>query len=233
MVKSCLEVLFAKLGYRGVETKTCEREVRHFINPDPFSLKNLKNFKILKHFFNIFFYFKIVFQIRKNVCDVFRVCLESVVEYNYQFNPSVKIKYMKKSWKKWKIFCFARQKWNFRKNKKVSSNFLEFLLIFVFFCENFDFRKTSWCLLGLKEKPWRTETFCKKSTELGLSKKEVRSCLRILFAKLWHRWIWKKCAKMKKNMIFYSVFPRKKKSLKRLKNAQKCSKWRLSWFIFW
>ena len=92
------------------------------------------------------------------------------------------------------------------------------------FCENFDFRKTSWCLLGLKEMPWRTETFCKKSTELELSKKEVRSCLLILFAKLWHRWIWKKCAKMKKNMIFYSVFPRKKKRvwnvLKTFKNAQ-------------
>ena len=144
--------------------------LRHFINPDSFSLKNLKNVKILKHFFYIFFYVKNLLRIGKNVCDVtevcLRVCLESVVDHNYQLNPSVKMKNMKKILKKMKNILFCPAKMQFRKNKKVSSNFLEFLLIFVFFCENVDFRKTSWCLLGMNKMPWR---------ELKLSVKNRRN----------------------------------------------------------
>ena len=116
--------------------------------------------------------------------------------------------------KKIEIFEKIKKKFEF---SEVSSNFCVFLW-------KFRFSKNFLVFAKHGGNAWRTETFCKKSTEKGLFKKVVKSCLRILLTKLWHRWKGKKCAKMKKNMIFYSVFPRKKKGLKCLKNAQKCSK---------
>ena len=137
--------------------------------------------------------------------------------------------FLKFFWKVFEIiFCQFRCKFlckknrDFRKNIKKNSNFLEFHRIFVFFLWNFWFSENFLGFVKHGRNPWRTDTFCKKSTEKGLFKKVVKSCLRILLAKLYHRWNGKKWAKMKKCMIFYSVFPRKKKDLKRLKNVQKC-----------
>ena len=49
------------------------------------------------------------------------------------------------------------------------------------------FGKHKWSFLGMKEASRRSEIFYKKWCELGLSKNRVKSCLRVLFAKLGYR----------------------------------------------
>ena len=71
----------------------------------------------------------------------------------------------------WKVFeiIFANFAANFFCTKKIEifekikkkSNFLKFHQILVFFCENFDFRKTSWWLLSMKKMQCRAENVWK------------------------------------------------------------------------
>jgi hypothetical protein len=93
----------------------------------------LKNLKILKLFFYIFFYYRNLLGIDKNVSDVTKVCLNVCLRIDGRhekissfFLAKFSEKNKKNLEKNENFVFFARQKWNFRKNKKVSSDFWSF-----------------------------------------------------------------------------------------------------------